>query len=96
MNELIVPHGGIADLVTRMVSEEEGPELRARADSMPALSVSDADLSTVYRFGDGGLSPLEGPMDRQTYERVLEESVIESSEGLYAWTIPLQSVMALQ
>src|SRR5690606_12079755 len=51
--------------------------------------VSDADLSTVYRFGDGALSPLEGPMDSATYNRVLEESVIEHGGKLYAWTIPL-------
>jgi sulfate adenylyltransferase len=53
------------------------------------VPVSDADLSTVYRFGDGGLSPLVGPMDRQTYDRVLEESVIEHDGRRYAWTIPL-------
>ena len=41
------------------------------------MPVSDADLSTVYRFGDGVLSPLAGPMDSAAYDRVLEESVIE-------------------
>ena len=53
------------------------------------VPVSDADLSTVYRFGDGGLSPLIGPMDSATYNRVLDESVIEHDGKLYAWTIPL-------
>ncbi len=53
------------------------------------MPVSDADLSTVYRLGDGGLSPLVGFMDSATYDRVLEESVIEHDGALYAWTIPL-------
>ncbi len=51
--------------------------------------MSDADLSTVYRFGDGGLSPLTGPMDSAAYNRVLDESVIEHNGRKYAWTIPL-------
>src|SRR6185295_15891801 len=50
---------------------------------------SDADLSSVYRFGDGALSPLTGPMDQKTYNRVLDESVVEHQGKLYAWTIPL-------
>jgi sulfate adenylyltransferase len=46
-------------------------------------------LSTVYRFGDGALSPLAGPMNSKTYNRVLDESVIEHGGKLYAWTIPI-------
>jgi sulfate adenylyltransferase len=61
----------------------------AHAKSLPQVLVSDADLSTVYRWGDGGLSPLLGPMDSATYNRVLDESVIEHGGKLYAWTIPL-------
>ena len=56
---------------------------------LPQVPVSDADLSTVYRLGDGGLSPLVGPMDSATYDRVLDEAVIEHKGRLYAWTIPL-------
>jgi sulfate adenylyltransferase len=61
----------------------------AHAKTLPQVPVSDADLSTVYRLGDGGLSPLTGPMDSATYNRVLDESVIEHNGKLYAWTIPL-------
>src|SRR5690606_8488370 len=46
-------------------------------------------LSSVYRFGDGTLSPLTGPMCSKTYHRVLDESVIEHNGKLYAWTIPI-------
>jgi len=40
------------------------------------------------------LSPLQVPMDRATYDRVLEESVIEDRGRLYAWTIPLSLPVA--
>ncbi|HKD35622.1 MAG TPA: hypothetical protein VKB78_02445, partial [Pirellulales bacterium] len=39
--------------------------------------------------GDGGLSPLSGPMDETVYHRVLEEGVIERNGQKYAWTIPI-------
>ena len=60
-----------------------------RRPKLPKVPVSEADLSTVYRFADGTLSPLTGPMNRQVYNRVLDESVIEHNGKLYAWTIPL-------
>ena len=63
--------------------------MQAEAAELAKVPVSDADLSTVYRFGDGVLSPLVGPMDAAVYNRVLDESVIEHEGKLYAWTIPL-------
>jgi len=89
MQSLIPPHGGLDQPVCRMVPDEEQADFRAQAEKLPKVPVSDADLSTVYRLGDGGLSPLEGPMDRGTYERVLEEGVIERNGTRYAWSIPL-------
>jgi sulfate adenylyltransferase len=89
MADLIAPHGGLTEPVCRCVPAEEVSQFVAHAEKLPRVPVSDADLSTVYRFGDGGLSPLVGPMDSATYERVLEESVIEHRGALYAWTIPL-------
>jgi sulfate adenylyltransferase len=89
MPDLIVPHGGVSEPVCRTVAAEATAEFLAHARTLVQVPVSDADLSTVYRFGDGGLSPLEGPMDAAVYERVLDESVIERHGKLYAWTIPL-------
>ncbi|NMC18923.1 MAG: sulfate adenylyltransferase [Thermogutta sp.] len=89
MSDLIEVHGGLAEPVNRTVPEEGREEFLARAKQLVRLPVSDADLSTVYRFGDGALSPLIGPMDRETYHRVLDESVIEYQGKLFAWTIPL-------
>ncbi len=89
MSDLIPPHGGLTEPVCCTVGEDEIEGFKAEAASLPKVPVSDADLSTVYRFGDGGLSPLTGPMDSATYQRVLDESVIENNGKLYAWTIPL-------
>ena len=84
---LIAPHGGLSEPVNRMVADVE--TFLSKANELTCVPVSDADLSSVYRFGDGGLSPLTGPMDAQTYHRVLDESVIEVAGKRYAWTIPI-------
>jgi len=89
MPDLIPPHGGLIEPVCCTVAERDIEAFKAAAAKFPKVPVSDAELSTVYRFGDGALSPLTGPMDRATYERVLDESVIEHGGKLYAWTIPL-------
>src|SRR5690348_10988697 len=89
MADLIPPHGGLTEPVDRNVPAGEAEAFRARAGALPKVTVSEADLSTLYRFGDGGLSPLTGPMDRQTFQRVLDEEVIVHGGKKYAWTIPL-------
>jgi sulfate adenylyltransferase len=89
MADLIPPHGGLSEPVCCTVPAAEIEAFKKEAAGLPKVPVSDADLSTVYRFGDGGLSPLTGPMDSATYNRVLDESVIEHGGKLYAWTIPL-------
>ena len=89
MADLVHPHGGLTEPVCRTVPAEDIDRFVTHARSLAQVPVSDADLSTVYRLGDGGLSPLTGPMTREVYDRVLEESVIEHNGKLYAWTIPL-------
>ena len=89
MAGLIVPHGGLAVPVSRVIAAAEEASFTASLKNLVKVPVSDADLSSVYRFGDGGLSPLTGPMDSATYHRVLDESVIEVKGHKYAWTIPI-------
>ena len=89
MADLIAPHGGLSEPVCCTVDANEIDAFKAQAATLAKVPVSDADLSSVYRFGDGALSPLTGPMDRKTYNRVLDESVIEHNGKLYAWTIPI-------
>lgn len=83
------PHGGLTEPVCCTVPQAEIESFKAEAASLTKVPVSDADLSTVYRFGDGALSPLTGPMDSETYNRVLDEAHIVYNGKKYAWTIPL-------
>jgi sulfate adenylyltransferase len=89
MLDLILPHGGLVEPVDCMVPAAEVEDFRGQATGLKRVSISDADLSSLYRFGDGGLSPLTGPMDRATYDRVLDEEVIVRGGKRYAWTIPI-------
>jgi sulfate adenylyltransferase len=89
MSDLIAPHGGLTTPVDRHVPPAESGEFRDQAASLSRLPVSDADLSTLYRIGDGGLSPLTGPMNRDAFQRVLDDEVLVHNGKKYAWTIPL-------
>ncbi|HEY1379827.1 MAG TPA: hypothetical protein VGF55_23695 [Gemmataceae bacterium] len=82
MADLIPPHGGLAEPIDRTVPKVD-------AAGLPRIPVSNADLSSLYRIGDGGLSPLTGPMTRAEWDRVLEEEVIVRDGTKYAWTIPI-------
>src|SRR5881394_2799242 len=94
MADLIAPHGGLTEPVDRTVPAAEAESFRAGLADKTRLPVSDADLSTLYRLGDGGLSPLTGGMDRATYDRVLDEEVIVRDGKKYAWTIPISFPVA--
>src|SRR6056297_3231914 len=89
MSELIPPHGGLTEPVCCTVPANEAEAFKAEAAGLTNVPVSAADLSSVYRIADGTLSPLEGPMDSATYNKVLDEAVIESNGEKYAWTIPI-------
>ena len=89
MPDLLAPHGGLTEPVDRTVPAAEVGAFLQQAATLKKVPVSDADLSSLYRFGDGGLSPLTGPMDETTYNRVLDEEVIILGGKKYAWTIPI-------
>src|SRR6266545_483472 len=89
MPDLIPSHGGLSEPVSRTVAAAEAADFLGGTASLKRVPVSDADLSSLYRIGDGGLSPLTGPMDRTTYQRVLDGEVLEYHGKAYAWTIPI-------
>ena len=60
MADLILPHGGLAEPVSRTTTE--------LPTCVKRIVLSDADLSSLYRIGDGGLSPLTGPMTRAEWD----------------------------
>jgi sulfate adenylyltransferase len=89
MSDLLPPHGGLAEPINRTVPAGEVADFTKQASSLPKVPISDADLSSLYRFGDGGLSPLTGPMDKATFDRVLDGEIIIAGGKNYAWTIPI-------
>ena len=89
MPDLIPPHGGLSEPVNRTVPTAETADFKKQAAGLPRVPISDADLSSLYRIGDGGLSPLTGPMDRATYQKVLDDEVLIHNGKAYAWTIPI-------
>src|SRR5262249_39761760 len=89
MPDLIPPHGGVSEPVDRTVPAGQIAEFTKQAASLKKVPVSDADLSSLYRFGDGGLSPLIGPMDQATNNKVLDDEVIVRNGKAYAWAIPI-------
>lgn len=89
MPDLIAPHGSLTEPIDRTVPAAERGEFAKQAAGLKKVPVSDADLSSLYRFGDGGLSPLTGPMDKDAFNKVLDDEVIIRNGKPYAWTIPI-------
>ncbi len=89
-NQDLVPvHGGLTELVDRIVSFKDQAAFLSEAEALPSIRVTAADLSTVHRIADGALSPLTGPMKKEAFELSLDEKVVLSEGGRYAWTIPI-------
>jgi sulfate adenylyltransferase len=88
-SDLVPVHGGLAAPVDRVVPLSARAKLAAEAAKAPSIALSKADLSTVHRLADGTLSPLEGPMGRDAWHRVLDDGVVEREGKRYAWGIPL-------
>jgi len=87
--ELVPVHGGLAEPVDRVIPLNKRRDFLQEAEKLPSLGVTRADLSTVYRLSDGGLSPLTGPMGAEEWHRVLDEKRIARNGRFYAWTIPI-------
>src|SRR5580704_814663 len=82
MPDLIPPHGGLSEPVNRTTTDLGGVFAKT-------ITLTDADLSSLYRIGDGALSPLTGPMTGEEWNRVLDEEVVIRGGKKYAWTIPI-------
>lgn len=87
--DLVPVHGGLAEPVDRIVPFKDRAGFLAEATGLPTVRVTDADLATVHRIADGALSPLTGPMKKAAFDLALDEKVILSQGGRYAWTIPI-------
>jgi sulfate adenylyltransferase len=88
-SDLVPVHGGLAEPVDLVVPLKDRTAFLTEAEGLPVLRVTAADLSTVYRLSDGGLSPLTGPMNEEAWNRVLDEQHVLAGGKAYAWGIPL-------
>jgi sulfate adenylyltransferase len=75
---LIAPHGG--ELVDRTGPRPDG------VDNLEQVSLTSRELSDLDLLASGALSPLEGFMGRNDYERVLDE--MRLAKGL-PWALPV-------
>ena len=80
-------HGGLPRPVNRIEPRERVQW--AAWKGLPEVEVNDVDRTTLYRIGDGTLSPLTGPMAKSDYDSVLAQGAIERGGKLWAWTIPI-------
>ncbi len=86
---LVPVHGGLAEPVDLVLPLSKAKALAAEAIDMPRITVTNADRSAVYRFSDGTLSPLTGPMNEDEWNQVLARRNITRDGVDYAWTIPM-------
>src|SRR5262245_13335197 len=79
-------HGGLASPVNRITA----PAAEAASwIKLPRIEVNDNARTSLYRIGDGTLSPLNGPMGPADYRAVLERGAIVRQGRAWAWTIPV-------
>src|SRR4030095_1681717 len=85
---LVPVHGGLDQLVDRVLTFNKKKALLSEAGSLPKIQVNDADLATMQRISDGTLRPLSRPMTQDAANQVLDTQTITSKGKKYAWTVP--------
>ncbi len=84
MPSLISAHGGI--LVQRICSPAQRQQFLAQGKALPALTLSDREISDLEMIAIGGFSPLTGFMLSSDYHNVLK--TMHLANGL-PWSIPI-------
>ncbi len=82
--KLIPPYGN--KLVNLLVSPEEADELKAYANRLPSIQVSERVVCDLEILATGGFSPLDRFMGQKGYERVLNEMRLANG---YVFPIPI-------
>lgn len=80
----IDPYGGT--LIDRVATGGDADDLRGRAPGLPRIDISEWTMSDLYLIAVGGLSPLEGFMDRGAYDSVVDSMTLP---GGLPWSIPV-------
>jgi sulfate adenylyltransferase len=82
--ETIAAHGG--QLVNRIASPAERKEFLERADQLPRVQLDERATSDLVMIAIGGFSPLNGFMEQDDYEKVVED--MRLANGL-PWSVPV-------
>jgi len=82
---LVPPHGG-RGLMPRLPDEPRCSQERARAASLPRLTVSSREKGDLVMLGIGGFTPLEGFMTHADWSGVCDG--MRTASGLF-WPIPI-------
>lgn len=80
----ILPHGG--KLVNRVVTGKEREELLVLAKELPVISINAWSISDLDLIGVGAFSPLEGFLNQEDYESVVQK--MRLADGT-VWSIPI-------
>ncbi len=82
--DAIAPHGGT--LVSRIADGARRAELRARAATLPTLSLNVREALDLEMIGVGAFSPLTGFMSHADYRAVVDGGRLA---GGLPWTVPI-------
>jgi sulfate adenylyltransferase len=82
--ETIAPHGG--HLINRIATGAEKEEFLNQADKLPRVTLDKRAVSDLVMIAIGGFSPLTGFMEKDDYERVVNE--MRLANGL-PWSVPV-------
>ena len=69
-----------------LVSETEAETLKSQSLEMPSMTLSQRQLCDIELMMNGGFTPLDGFMDRESYEHVLQSLRLPGGE---LWPIPV-------
>lgn len=82
--ETIPAHGG--HLVNRIANGAEKQEFLAQADKLPRVQLDKRAISDLVMIAIGGFSPLHGFMEKDDYERVVEDMRLMND---LPWSVPV-------
>lgn len=80
----IAPHGG--QLINRIATPKERDEFLAQAEKLPRIRMDKRATSDLVMIAIGGFSPLNGFMEQDDYESVVDDMRLTS--GL-PWSVPV-------
>jgi sulfate adenylyltransferase len=81
---LVAPHGGT--LVDRVVRGDEAVELKAHAQTLPRVTLTDTQLSDLEMIAVGAMSPIEGFLGEADYTSVVERCRLADDT---VWSLPI-------